>query len=108
MTTELALLKSPDYSAFAQVNGGHLPYRIDELAGAGFRLHYSDARYGRPWTHQRLSRVLSRLGPLGGPLVDTIAQWWWIRRSPVTLAMFECQGHVLAFTRSLFPWRRKG
>ena len=53
------------------------------------------------------ARLLARLGPLGGPLVETIAQWRSIRRSPATLAMFESQGHVLALARSVAPRRSK-
>ena len=104
--SDLALLKSPDYATFAIHNGGRLPYRIDTLVDSGFRLVFSDASHRRPWSRRWPMSLLGRLGPLGGPFLDTLVQWRAIRRAPLTLAMFESQGHVLAFARSFGPRRR--
>ena len=54
-----------------------------------------------------MASLLSKIGPFGTPVVETTAQWRAILRSPVTIAMFESQGHFLALLRSFSPLRQK-
>lgn len=95
--TYLALLKSVDYGSFAVQNQGQLPYRIDALQDAGFALRFSDSRFRWPWNDHRLNAIATRIGPI----LETISQFSAVWRSPVTLAMFESQGHLLALLRSV-------
>ena len=107
MTRNIVVLKSPDYGAFAAQHRGNLPYRIDHLRDEGFVLRYSDVLFRWPWNLPSVRRILGRLRGAGAPVLQTISLGSRIVRSPVTLAMFESEGHFLAALRGLIPPLRR-
>lgn len=97
----ITVLKSVPYRRDLDA-AGTLPYRIDLLAGDGFRLHWIDD----PAPTEPFDRWVRRL-------VDAFVptrQAWRTRRarsaSVATVAMFESEGHGLALARRLGIGRR--
>jgi glycosyltransferase involved in cell wall biosynthesis len=105
---DLALLKSPDFAAWRREYGGpdgtELPYRLDHLEADGIRLRWTDAPHRPPWTGEHIASGVRRAESLGAPFVQTMALTGAIATSPVTLAMFESEGHFLAGLRWARVW----
>jgi len=99
--TELPVLKTPAFGDPA--TAGPLPYRIDRLAGHGYRLVWDDRRAlaSGPW-----GRVVGRLEALTTPFLQTWHLRRALRRAPVALAFFESEGHGFALARLLGFGRR--
>ena len=104
MTRRIAFLKAPDHVTFAADNEGRLPYGIDHLEAHGFKLVTTEAHRHRPWTSPPIARVVKRIERATTALLQTILLSPSIRRAPLTMAMFESEGHFLALWRDL--WSR--
>ena len=104
MTRRIAFLKAPDHVTFAADNEGRLPYGIDHLEANGFELVTTEAHRHRPWTSPPIARVVKRIERATTALLQTILLSPSIRRAPLTMAMFESEGHFLALWRDL--WSR--
>jgi glycosyltransferase involved in cell wall biosynthesis len=106
----LVLLKWFDARA-RMLPAGHrwrLPYCVDAITEAGFRLETSDAALRPPWTRQPARGLIHLVEKLGAPILQTLLATRVIGRSDATLAMFESQGNALAALRrfGLAPFTR--
>ena len=101
MVQTLAFLKAPDHEAFAAANDGRLPYGIDHLEMHGFHLCTTEAHHRPPFTYRPVARVVRRIERATTALLQTVLLGRSVWRAPVTLAMFESEGHFLALVRSL-------
>jgi glycosyltransferase involved in cell wall biosynthesis len=103
MTTELVVLKSPDFGDPSR-RDEPLPYRADRLHDLGFDLVWDDRR-------NHLSGRRALLVARTESLVTPWLQAWYlrraIRRAPATLAFFESEGHSVALARLLGLGRRR-
>ncbi len=113
MAPSIALLKAQDYEewnglrALGRVAGSVGPYSVDLLEEHGFEVRWSDATYRSLWSNSLVERLLGRLGrevPELTGIRNALANRGLIRRSSITLGIFEDQGAFAAFARSHRMW----
>lgn len=96
----VAILKSPDFGAELGPEG-QLPYRMDLLRDAGFRLGWTDRHLD-----STLRPKLERLEQVTVPFTQALLSRRLRRTAAASLAMFESEGHGVALARRLSGRRR--
>lgn len=95
----VVVLKSHHYGA-AEQRTGQLPYRIDRLRSAGFRLAWTDDHLDHAPTGRR-ARLVATTERLATPWMQAWRSRHLRARSAATLAIFESEGHALAAWRAV-------
>ena len=90
----VAILKSWEFGP-----GPELPYRMDYLREAGFRLRWTDSAPS--------GRAVRRAEALAVPFAQTLALARTIRASDAVFAMFESEANFLAGMRRAWPRSRR-
>lgn len=106
--TEVAVLKSPDFSDWRlhSGDGRQLPYRMDYLEEHGLQLQWTDALFRPGWPESRAAAAVRRAEALTAPFAQTAIMARTIASAPITLAMFESEANALAAARRAWPGRR--